>query len=554
MTPVRLLHGLVAALFVCPVAFAHSFMDLRARVSLPPYLAAGVTANVDAFGDIRAFDPASAAIMTIEADAGTLSSPAPPAGWTCPEVSAKRVRCATNEAGPGAHAFHVALTTPASGTVSVTATFESQFSADLFPDDNKVTATSRIYAPASCANQAPSLLSASSERAGVDLQWVGVPGATTYDVYLSLDGETPRRVTSTSATRATVRPPGGQDLSWFVRANFDGCPSVDSAGASFQHDADGPRLAVSSIRSTNLSQPMSVSNDGPTFIIGDAGAKAMRRYDPASGAVNPLTINGEVNTPPLALDGQAVVGPGGYYYIADASNHLIRYVYPDSRYIFAAAGLAHSPGSNDGLGKAARFNAPTGLTVDDASRVYIADSGNDRIRRMAFDAPKGEFSVTTFVPASAGLDDPTGVAVDEDGFVYVADRGNHVIRRVSPQGEVTTIAGVLDTPGHRDGAGTQALFDKPFGIAVDAWGNVLVTEEGNHTVRRIAPNGTVTTVAGSPGQAGDADGLGTAARFNRPAFLTIDVHGVVWIADRGNASIRRAVFSVPVPKRRTARN
>lgn len=119
---------------------------------------------------------------------------------------------------------------------------------------------------------------------------------------------------------------------------------------------------------------------------------------------------------------------------------------------------------------------------------------------------------------------------------------------------MTTLAGVMDTAGHRDGEAAQALFNQPFGIAVDAWGNVFVTEEGNHTVRRIAPNGTVTTVAGAAGQPGNADGVGEGARFNRPAFLAITEDGTVWIADRRNGTLRRAVFSVTAPKRRASRH
>ncbi|HVE70528.1 MAG TPA: SMP-30/gluconolactonase/LRE family protein [Thermoanaerobaculia bacterium] len=554
MTFARLrLTGLTAALFVCTVSYAHSSMDLRARVTLLAYLAAGAPQRVDVFGDVLAFDPASGVTMTIETDTGSFTGSGAPTGWRC-EPSAKRILCAADEAGPGPLAFHVNLTPPASGSVAVTATFGSVFGGDPKPNDNVVTATSRVYTPSSCGTQAPALLSATPARSGVDLKWVGVPGATSYDVLVSIDGETPHRITSSSTTEATARLAGGGDVTWFVRANFDGCPSVDSAGASFEHAADGPRLSVTSIRSALLNQPVSVDIDGTTLVIGDAGARALRRYDPATGAVTDLILGGDVNSPRLTLDGEVAVGPGGYYYIADGANHLIRYVYPDSRFIFPAAGTSGTAGTADGLGRAARVSSPAGLAIDAFSRVYIADSGNDTIRRMAFDAPKGEFAVTTFVPASAGLDDPAGLAFDAEGNLYVADRGNHVIRRISPQGSVTTIAGVIDTPGHRDGDGAQALFDKPFGIAVDAYGNVLVTEEGNHTVRRIAPNGAVTTVAGSPGQPGDADGLGESARFNRPGFLTIAADGVVWIADRGNASLRRAVFAVPGPKRRTVRN
>jgi streptogramin lyase len=554
MTLVRLrLTGLVAVVFVSTLARAHSTMDLAARVVLPPFVHAGVTEHVEVIGDVRAFDPASGVTMTIETDTGTFTNASAPSPWRCTR-EAKRVRCVADEAAAGPHTLLVDLTTPASGSVRVTATFESIFSSDSKPSDNKVTVTSRVYAPASCGFEAPALLSATESRGGVDLRWSAVPGAMSYDVFASLDGETPRRVTATGSTQATARFAGGGEVTWFVRANFTDCPPADSASASFDHLGAPSRLTVSSIDSDFLTEPVSVAINGAYLVIGDAGQHALRAYHIPTGALFDLPLTGEVSTPRLALDGGLTAGPGGYLYIADSANHLIRYVYPDTSAIFPAAGTAGSAGQSDGLGKSARVHSPMGVVTDGASRVYIADGGNDTIRRMLFDAPKGEFSMTTLVPASAGLDDPVGIAIDAEGNLFVADRGNHVIRRVTPSGAMTTVAGVLDTAGHRDGAAAQALFDRPFGIAVDPWGNVFVTEEGNHTVRRIAPNGTVTTVAGSPGQAGNADGVGDAARFNRPAFLTIGDDGVVWIADRGNGTLRRAELTVPAPKRRSARH
>jgi sugar lactone lactonase YvrE len=554
MTLVRLrLTGLVAAVFASTLTWAHSSMDLTARVALPPFLRAGVTERIEVGGDIHAFDPAPGVNLTIETDTGTFTNVSAPSTWRCTRT-AKRITCAADEAAAGPHRMLVDLATPSSGSVSVSVTIESIFSTDPEPFDNRITNTSRVYAPASCGTAAPAQLSAAQSRGGVDLSWSAVPGAASYDVFASLDGETPRRLTTTGSTHATARFAGGGNVTWFVRANFDGCPSTDSGSASFDHPAAAPRLTVSSTTSSRLTEPVSVAVHGDSVVIGDAGQRALRSYHIATGAVFELPLTGEVDTPPLALDGGVTAGPGGYLYIADRANHLIRFVYPDSRAIFPVAGTSGSAGASDGLGKAARVSSPMGIVSDGSSRVYVADSGNDTIRRMFFDAPKGEFAMTTLVPASAGLDDPAGIAIDAEGNLYVADRGNHVIRRVTPSGAMTTIAGVLDTAGHRDGDAAQALFDRPFGIGVDPWGNVLVTEEGNHTVRRIAPNGTVTTVAGSPGQAGNADGVGEAARFNRPAFLAIDEDGVVWIADRGNAALRRAQFTVPAPKRRSSRH
>jgi hypothetical protein len=547
------LAGLAALLFVSTLAYAHSSMDLTARVVMPPFLRAGTTERIEVIGDVRAFDPASGVTLTIETETGTFTGSSQASFWRCTREP-KRIRCVADEAAAGPHAVQVDLTTPSTGSVKVTATFESIFSGDPKPADNKLTVTSRVYAPASCGTQAPALAGASSSRAGVELSWSAVPSATSYEVFAGLDGETPRRISTTGSTGAIARFAGGGEITWFVRANFDGCPSTESERATFDHSASAPRLSVSTIRSEYLAEPVSVAIDGAYLIIGDARQRALRAYHLATGVLFDLPLTGEVSTPRLTLDGGFAVGPGGYYYIADRSNHLIRYVYPDTKGIFTAIGTAGAAGTSDGRGPAARVRSPMGIVSDQGSRVFIADGGNNTIRSMVFDAPRGEFSSTTIVPASAGLDDPAGLAIDAAGNLYVADRGNHVIRRVSPSGELTTIAGVMDTAGHRDGDAAQALFNLPFGIAVDPWGNLLVTEEGNHTVRRIAPNGTVTTVAGAPGQPGNADGVGENARFDRPAFLAISADGTVWIADRGNGTLRRAEFSVTALKRRSARN
>ena len=553
MTLARLrLTGLAAAVFAGTFAFAHSSMDLTAHVSMPPFLRAGVTERIEVIGDVRAFDPASGVTMTIDTDTGSFTGSSQASFWRCTR-EAKRIRCVADEAAAGPHAFQVDMTTPATGSVKVTATFESIFSGDPKPTDNKITDTSLVYASASCGTQAPSLVGATPSRGGVHLSWSAVPGASSYEVFAALDGETPRRMTATSGTEATARFTGGGEVTWFVRANFGNCPSTESESATFDNPADAPRLTVSSIRSQYLTEPLSIALEGDSLVIGDASQRALRSYHIPTNVLFDQPLTGEVSTPRLTLDGGMTSGPGGYLYIADRSNHLVRYVYPDTRGIFSAIGTAGSAGMSDGLGKASRVRSPMGIVSDGSSRIYIAD-GNNTIRRMHFDAPKGEFSSTTIVAASAGLDDPAGLAIDAAGNLYVADRGNHVIRRVSPSGELTTIAGVMDTAGHRDGDAAQALFNQPFGIAVDAWGNLLVTEEGNHTVRRIAPNGTVTTVAGAPGQPGDADGIGEGARFNRPGFLAISEDGTVWIADRGNGTLRRAVFNVTAPKRRSTRH
>ena len=197
------------------------------------------------------------------------------------------------------------------------------------------------------------------------------------------------------------------------------------------------------------------------------------------------------------------------------------------------AGTVYS-GSADGTGSAARFNGPSSVATDMLGNVYVADPGNDTIRKVT---PAG---VVTTLAGSAGnrgsadgtgsaatFDSPLGVAVDGVGNIYVADAGNDTIRKITPAGVVTTLAGSAGSIGSADGAGSSARFSDPSGVAVDATGNVYVADTTNDTIRKITPAGVVITLAGSAGNAGSANGLGGSARFYVPRGVAVDLAGNV---------------------------
>jgi sugar lactone lactonase YvrE len=144
--------------------------------------------------------------------------------------------------------------------------------------------------------------------------------------------------------------------------------------------------------------------------------------------------------------------------------------------------------------------------------------------------------------AVARFNHATGVAADSAGNVYVTDSQNDTIRKISPAGIVTTVAGSPSLTGSADGTGSTARFSYPTGPALDASGNLFVADWGNDTIRKITPAGVVTTGAGTPyvgGDHGNADGMGPAARFWAPSSVAVDVAGNVFVADSGNHEIRK---------------
>ena len=236
----------------------------------------------------------------------------------------------------------------------------------------------------------------------------------------------------------------------------------------------------------------------------------------------------------------------GNLYIADSFNHKIRKITSAGAVTnFAGSGIA---GSTDATGAAASFNGPRGICADASGNIYVTDEGNHKIRKIT---PAGV--VTTFAGtgisgavdgpvATASFNVPQGICIDGSGNFYVADRNNNSIRKISSTGVVSTLAG-SGTAGFVDGTGVAASFNKPVSVYANSTGDIFVSDQNSHAIRKITPTGVVTTIAGS-GVVGSTNGTGTAASFNFPAGLCLNSSGDIFVADLGNHKIRKIVVCV----------
>jgi kumamolisin len=212
------------------------------------------------------------------------------------------------------------------------------------------------------------------------------------------------------------------------------------------------------------------------------------------------------------------------------------------------AGEAGNNGSTDGTGNAVRFKAPGDVATDYTGNIYVVDTDNHTIRKIT---PNG--TVTTLaglagvsgstdgLGSAARFNNPSGIVVDIYENIFVADTDNHTIRAITQAGNVTTVAGLAGSSGSADGAGSSARFNHPSGIAVDAEDNLYVADTGNNTIRMIT-SGTVTTLAGTAGTIGSTDGA--EGLFSSPEGIAVTFGGGVYVADTNNHTIR-SISTIP---------
>jgi sugar lactone lactonase YvrE len=292
------------------------------------------------------------------------------------------------------------------------------------------------------------------------------------------------------------------------------------------------------------------TDDRGNVYVADSHNNLIRKIS-ADGLVTTLAGNGLAGSADGRGDTASFFNPAavavdknGNVYVADTHNNLIRKINPDGFVTtFAGQRVYHSiPGTDTTI----RFDNPDGIAVDTGGNVYVADWANDRIRKISPDgkvtglAGNGIRGSKDGVGLSASFYLPGGLAVDSACNIYVADTYNNLIRKIRPDGFVTTVAGRTGI-GSANGKAAAASFSHPVGIAVDREGNIYVADVGNNKIRKITPDALVTTFAGS-GARGSRDGRDTIAAFNRPYGITIDKWGNFFVADYQNNLIRKIVF------------
>jgi len=527
-----------------PAAFAHLVVDVRMTIDAPAFAPIGQPFTYRVIADDLANDPGYGVVVTIPIPASASAPSVSADGWNC-SVSSSQIRCSAEQMPPGPNAITVRLTAPPGvGSLALNANVQTIGSLDTNDKNDQATANVTLYDPQQCTAGAPMIVGPAdgTSVAGIArLSWTAVAGAVRYRIYTAREGETPASAATTTATEA-VLPFLPGDIEWWVEAEFDVCPPVASSHQHFRSTTNGVAFRLfefagrsdrdatidGSIDAAGFRTPygLALAAEGDLY-VSDAQDDVLRHI--VNGRV--VTITG---TPGVggSADGQhalfyqphgiTITPLDGWVHIADTSNDSIRIIYTGGPFApaFTTGGAAGQPGYVDGDGDKSRYRGPMAIAASERGTLYVADSGNQVIRKMT-QVPGfvGAFTASTL---ATGFNSPQAIAVGGDGTVYIAD--NHSIRRIDHAGVVTTVTDALNAPT---------------GIAVDNRGNLYVSDSGDQTIRKIAPSGLVTAIASG---------------FNGPAGIAVDASGTIYVADSRNHRVvlLRAEAAAGAPRKRAA--
>lgn len=348
-----------------------------------------------------------------------------------------------------------------------------------------------------------------------------------------------RKVTSAGVVTLHAGNPGnygttdGSGLT--AKFTYPGAIGIDSSGNLYVSDSAYIRKIAS-----GTSTVSTLSIPSGSVSVAPSGNMAIGTSEGIYLA-NSTTVLDKISTSPevgLAYyDGTNAYGIG-------KRKDIVKSVYKPAGYGWSdLAGTPGITGTSNGIGPAAGFNRTYGMAVDNSGNTYVADAANNVVRKIT---PAGLVSVYAGAIGVAGtadgveglFEEPGAVALDGSGNLYVTDALAHTIRKVAPNGYITTIAGTAYNAGIADGIGASATFNGPYGIAVTSLG-IFVADSGSHTIRRIS-NGSynVQTIAGLGNTSGSSDGVGSAARFDFPTGITY-CNGYLYVADYNNSTIRK---------------
>jgi len=357
--------------------------------------------------------------------------------------------------------------------------------------------------------------------------------------------------TTTGATTGATTTTTGTGATTGTASNLTTVTTLAGSGTAGYADGTGTAAAFSLTTPDNNIIPIGLAADAAGNVyVSDVVNQRIRKITPAgvettlAGSGIAGFADGTGTTASFFNPRGLVVDSDGNVYVADSGNNRVRKI--------TAAGLVTtlagqtSGGATDGNLANATFNSPADLDMDSSGTIFVLDRGNNSIRKITQAGV-----VTTLAGGSAGAQDgtgtaasfswPQGLAVDATGNVYVADSANFKIRKITPAGVVTTFAGSgsQNVPAGKtqDDTGTAATFSWPAGVALDGAGNLYVPDTFYGTIRKITPAGVVTTLAGT--NDGAVDGSLSTAKFNRPTGIVVDTSGNVYVADSKNNSIRK---------------
>ncbi|MEV5237947.1 RICIN domain-containing protein [Streptomyces cinnamoneus] len=328
---------------------------------------------------------------------------------------------------------------------------------------------------------------------------------------------------STVAGTGTAGSKGDNEPAVSAQLNRPYGVAADSAGNLYISDYSGHRVRK-------------VTTDGKISTVAGTGTAG-------PGGDGGPAVSAQLNCPR-----EVAVDSAGNLYIVDAGNHRVRKVAADGKISTVAGRGAANFGGDGGPATAAWLNLPTGVAVDSAGNLYISDYSNNRVRKVAADGKISTVAGTGAAnfggdggPATAAwLKSPHGLAVDGAGALYIADYGNNRVRKVAADGKISTVAGTGAANSSGDGGPATSAQLNPVGVVVDSAGNLYISDYSNNRVRKVAVDGKISTVAGTgAANFGGDGGPAASAQLNRPFELAVDCVDTLYIADHANDRVRK---------------